>query len=694
MAEPVYAATHILNGYGELIGVNSIGEWGILESPILLTSSLLIGKVYDATVHWIARAGPRRRRGGHAVRDRVRRLVALDVLADPIDDEDVVGRAGRRERPIRSKKDASAPAPGCSASTSRVGSARRRVLDATGRLHRRCARDDQPRRSRGPARSTASASANGSPRTSPTSTRGVVHRRRRDRCAPAAAPAPAGRRSGPAWVWPAAAPTRPTAAASSCSRSRPRTASRPTPPVRAVRGRRRSSRRGTILRDLPRDGRGDRRGRRQLRCSRAETTDGDGHTLHALPVDRTLELLDEAGRLVALSGSGEAERIEGRRVERRRFVERDRGHQLGRPRAVDHALAPVTGRDDEARRGAIRRSGGCRASSAAAPTRTTASAASASRGTIRIALVRSRCGTDESSGSGVSHAARDDPISAVRVVVRVHDGAVSIARREPAARRYRPPDRGDRVARLGRPYEVADRAARRDRPARAIRERRGRDPDPERLEQTRRPRSGRDHDLICLDLPFVGHHAGHPVAVGHERSRRQVVPDHRPAGRGEQRQRDRERGRIQPVAGVDEPCRRKVIARAPAPLPRARRRRALQRRIPRPTPRPACPSPLRSTPRRRRHEHRADRERVDPDRAAASFVRDLEVTSERSQARSGGAAGPPAEPRVPGSCPDAPAASSSRSTSVTEAPRRVSASAHDAPMMPPPITTTSGTRAA
>jgi hypothetical protein len=31
---------------------------------------------------------------------------------------------------------------------------------------------------------------------------------------------------------------------------------------------------------------------------------------------------------------------------------------------------------------------------------------------------------------------------------------------------------------------------------------------------------------------------------------------------------------------------------------------------------------------------------------------------------------------------------------VTEAPRRVSASAHAAPMMPPPITTTCGTRAA
>lgn len=52
--EPVYAATHILNGYGELIGINTIREWGTLDSPIVLTSSLLIGAAYDATVHWIA----------------------------------------------------------------------------------------------------------------------------------------------------------------------------------------------------------------------------------------------------------------------------------------------------------------------------------------------------------------------------------------------------------------------------------------------------------------------------------------------------------------------------------------------------------------------------------------------------------------------------------------------------------------
>lgn len=50
----VYAGTHILNGYGEMIGVNQLDEWGVLMSPIVLTSSLLIGSVYEATVRWIA----------------------------------------------------------------------------------------------------------------------------------------------------------------------------------------------------------------------------------------------------------------------------------------------------------------------------------------------------------------------------------------------------------------------------------------------------------------------------------------------------------------------------------------------------------------------------------------------------------------------------------------------------------------
>jgi D-aminopeptidase len=52
--ERVYAGAHVLNGYGEMIGINQIREWGLLMSPIVLTSSLAIGTAYDATVRWIA----------------------------------------------------------------------------------------------------------------------------------------------------------------------------------------------------------------------------------------------------------------------------------------------------------------------------------------------------------------------------------------------------------------------------------------------------------------------------------------------------------------------------------------------------------------------------------------------------------------------------------------------------------------
>ena len=50
----VYAGTHVLNGNGDLIGINQMNEWGVLRSPILLTSSLAIGAVYDATAKWAA----------------------------------------------------------------------------------------------------------------------------------------------------------------------------------------------------------------------------------------------------------------------------------------------------------------------------------------------------------------------------------------------------------------------------------------------------------------------------------------------------------------------------------------------------------------------------------------------------------------------------------------------------------------
>lgn len=87
----VYAGTHILNGYGELIGINQINEWGLLQSPVVLTSSLAIGKAYDAVVRWIAD-----RDADCAMGDAPMPVVTecddsflSDVLEFPLSDEDV-----------------------------------------------------------------------------------------------------------------------------------------------------------------------------------------------------------------------------------------------------------------------------------------------------------------------------------------------------------------------------------------------------------------------------------------------------------------------------------------------------------------------------------------------------------------------------------------------------------------------------
>jgi D-aminopeptidase len=46
----VPAGAAVLNGAGEAIGITSIGEWGTLETPIFMTSSMAIGRVYDGAV--------------------------------------------------------------------------------------------------------------------------------------------------------------------------------------------------------------------------------------------------------------------------------------------------------------------------------------------------------------------------------------------------------------------------------------------------------------------------------------------------------------------------------------------------------------------------------------------------------------------------------------------------------------------
>jgi D-aminopeptidase len=47
--ERLYAAVSAFNGYGEMTGNIVIDEWGLLGSPVMLTDTVSIGRVYDAT---------------------------------------------------------------------------------------------------------------------------------------------------------------------------------------------------------------------------------------------------------------------------------------------------------------------------------------------------------------------------------------------------------------------------------------------------------------------------------------------------------------------------------------------------------------------------------------------------------------------------------------------------------------------
>jgi D-aminopeptidase len=56
---PVPAGGAVLNGAGECTGFLSAREWGLVESPVFLTSSMQIGRVYDAACELLAEEDPR-----------------------------------------------------------------------------------------------------------------------------------------------------------------------------------------------------------------------------------------------------------------------------------------------------------------------------------------------------------------------------------------------------------------------------------------------------------------------------------------------------------------------------------------------------------------------------------------------------------------------------------------------------------
>ncbi len=56
--ERIVAGSHILNGAGEVSGLIQIQEWGLIETPILLTNTLSVGRVSDSCVKWLSEKYP------------------------------------------------------------------------------------------------------------------------------------------------------------------------------------------------------------------------------------------------------------------------------------------------------------------------------------------------------------------------------------------------------------------------------------------------------------------------------------------------------------------------------------------------------------------------------------------------------------------------------------------------------------
>jgi D-aminopeptidase len=53
------AGGFVLNGAGEVSGLTQVQEWGLLETPILLTNTMSVGKVSDAVVKWMTKKWPK-----------------------------------------------------------------------------------------------------------------------------------------------------------------------------------------------------------------------------------------------------------------------------------------------------------------------------------------------------------------------------------------------------------------------------------------------------------------------------------------------------------------------------------------------------------------------------------------------------------------------------------------------------------
>ena len=56
--EPVLAGSFVLNGFGEITGRTAVDEWGTLSGPVLLTATMSVGIVYHAALQYLCDRDP------------------------------------------------------------------------------------------------------------------------------------------------------------------------------------------------------------------------------------------------------------------------------------------------------------------------------------------------------------------------------------------------------------------------------------------------------------------------------------------------------------------------------------------------------------------------------------------------------------------------------------------------------------
>jgi D-aminopeptidase len=96
----VLAGSFVLNGAGEVSGLTQVDEWGLLETPILLTNTMSVGRVSDATVKWMTRRHP-------GIGDEYDVIIPIVGECDDSWLNDAVGRHVRSEHVYRAIEQAS-----------------------------------------------------------------------------------------------------------------------------------------------------------------------------------------------------------------------------------------------------------------------------------------------------------------------------------------------------------------------------------------------------------------------------------------------------------------------------------------------------------------------------------------------------------------------------------------------------------